>query len=52
MAGELDSLKTWTPRQRLLRFLALFGVLAVQSTASTPNSARKSATAGPMPSSS
>jgi len=33
MAGELDSLKTWTPRQRLLRFLALFGVLAVLWTA-------------------
>ena len=33
MAGELDSLKTWTPRQRLLRFLALFGVLAALWTA-------------------
>jgi uncharacterized SAM-binding protein YcdF (DUF218 family) len=29
MAGELDSLKTWIPRQRLLRILVLFGVVAV-----------------------
>ncbi len=29
MAGELDTPKTWTPRQRLIRILALFGVLVV-----------------------
>ena len=33
MAGELDSLKTWTPRKRLLRVLALFGLLVLLWTA-------------------